>query len=204
MKKLVALLGFAVFVSCATTPLPEAVNLEQLERLTPEQIRALPEEQMDALFGEANRNLEVFIAAQPKVSTQADSRWPNYAFTLSVALDYTYEGFIANFYNKYEGPDWGTDGCSGPTPPVIFDGTACLHHDFGYGNVAQYAQGRTEEIRKKIDERFLSDMRLNCDRRWPKWYQAPLLLACKGDALVFYQAVRSFGKGAYYDTPERY
>jgi hypothetical protein len=50
----------------------------------------------------------------------------------------------------------------------------------------------------------LSDMRLVCDRRWSKWYQAPLKLACKADALVFYQAVRSFGGGPYYDTPQRY
>jgi hypothetical protein len=204
MKKLVALLGLFFFVSCAATPQPEAVTLEQLERLTPEQIRALPEAQMDSLFAEANRNLEVFIAQQPKVSAQADSRWPNFAYTLAVALDYDYGVFKSDFYNKYEGPDWGTDGCSGPTPPVIFDDTACLHHDFGYANVAQYAQGRTDDIRKKIDERFLSDMRLVCSRRWSKWYQAPLLLGCKADALIFYQAVRLFGQGPYLDTPQRY
>jgi Prokaryotic phospholipase A2 len=205
MNKLFALIGVAFLAAgCATTPQPEAVNLEQLESLTPEQIRALPEAQMDALFGEASQNLEVFIAAQPKLSVQANSRWPNFAYTLAVALDYDYGVFKSDFYNKYEGPDWSTDGCSGPTPPIIFDDSACLHHDFGYANVAQYAQGRTDEIRKKIDERFLSDMKLVCDRRWSKWYEAASKLTCKAEALVFYQAVRSFGGGPYYDKTQRY
>jgi hypothetical protein len=70
--------------------------------------------------------------------------------------------------------------------------------------VPLYAQGRNEDVRKSIDERFLSNMYLRCDRRWSRWYQAPLRVACKGDALIFYGAVRNFGKDAYYSNPVLY
>jgi hypothetical protein len=213
MKKVVAILGLAFFAACSSTPTPPAstapVSLEQIETMTPEQIRALNEDQMESAFSQARTELETFTKTNNLQMTDddletLDSRWPNYRYTLSVATGMTYETYLRSYYRKYSGPNWSDDGCSGPTPPVIFDDNACRHHDFGYRNVAQYRQGRNEDVRKSIDSRFLSNMRLRCDRRWDEWYQAPLRAACKADALIFYGAVRNGGRGAFYNTPARY
>jgi hypothetical protein len=201
MRKSALVLLVALLASCSVTPKPDAVTLEDIPNLRPEQIRALDDAQIEALGAQANANLEMFTKA---LRVQATIRWPNYDDTLFVATAINYETYNSSYYRQTNGPDWSDDGCSGPTPPVIFDDTACRQHDFGYRNVAKYAAGRTESVRKAIDERFLSNMYLRCDRRWSKWYQAPLRVACKGDALIFYGAVRSFGGGAYFDTTPLY
>lgn len=205
MKKLAILFGLAVLAACSTTPsvTPPTVTLDTIEQLTSEQIRALSEQQTDAIFSELDTRIAASSIAPNELET-LDSRWPNYNYTLSVATGVTYETYLSSYYKKYSGPNWTDDGCSGPTPPVIFDDNACRQHDFGYRNVPQYRQGRNETVRKSIDTRFLSNMRLRCDRRWPHWYQAPLRAACKVDALVFYGAVRNFGSSSFYSTPQRY
>jgi hypothetical protein len=203
MRKLAALVVLAVLCGCSVSPapVPNQVTLEDIPTLEEAQIRALSEVQVDALGAQANANLAQFGA---NVRAQATIRWPDYGDTLFVATGVNYETYLADYYRQTNGPDWSDDGCSGPTPPVIFDDTACRQHDFGYRNVSHYAAGRNEDVRKAVDERFLSNMYLRCDRRWSRWFQAPLRVACKGDALIFYGAVRNFGRSAYYDTQQTF
>ena len=201
MKRIAAFVMFAFLVACNQTPGPQTITLNDVPNLTPEQIRALSETQLDALGREANDNLE---RTRQGLEPQIVIPWPSYASTLFVAADVNFETYLRDYYRQTSGPNWSDDGCSGPTPPVIFDDNACRQHDFGYRNVSLYAQGRNETVRKRIDERFLSNMYLRCDRRWSRWYQAPLRVACKGDALIFYGAVRNFGDDAFYDNPVLY
>ncbi len=113
--------------------------------------------------------------------------------------------------------DWSTDGCSTPLPVGLgdtgrsFDFTrACIHHDFGYRNhqlldqrfncpnrpVGGYCAPGTWSygtywngyIRKRIDDRFLADMKLDCAPR--PWYQKP---TCLSWAETYYYAVRAGG-----------
>ncbi|PXY28012.1 phospholipase [Prauserella muralis] len=80
--------------------------------------------------------------------------------------------------------DWSSDACSwSPDKPLGYDFTrACHRHDFGYRNYKR--QGRfTETNRKRIDDRFHSDMKTICSGRW----------ACNSAAWTYYQAVRRFG-----------
>jgi hypothetical protein len=142
--------------------------------------------------------------ATQRLAPQTVIAWPSFDAAFFVATSINYETYLSDYYQQTNGPDWSDDGCSGPTPPVIFDDNACRQHDFGYRNVSLYAQGSNEDVRKSIDSRFLSNMYLRCDRRWSHWYQAPLRVACKGDALIFYGAVRNFGSDAYYGNPVLY
>ena len=202
MKKIALLLTLALLASCAVQPVPPAaVTLETIPTLDAAQIRALSEAQIDALGVENTVGLE---AATAQLRAQTVIRFPNYNDTLFVAISITYERYLSDYYRQTNGPDWSDNGCSGPTPPVIFDATACRQHDFGYRNVSKYAAGRNETVRKLVDSRFLSNMYLNCDRRWSRWYQAPLRVACKADALVFYGAVRNFGSSAFYESTQTY
>ncbi len=195
MKRIAAFVVFALLIACNQTPAPQTITLADVPNLTREQIRSLTEPQLDAIGQEANADLERLART---LAPQTVIAWPSYAATLYVATGITYENYLTNYYRQTSGPNWSDDGCSGPTPPVIFDDNACRQHDFGYRNVSLYAQGRNEDVRKSIDSRFLSNMYLRCDRRWSAWYQAPLRVACKGDALIFYGAVRNFGQDSYY------
>jgi Prokaryotic phospholipase A2/ALTTAQ repeat len=201
MNKLMLVFALALLGACSVTPTPQTVTLNDVPALQPEQIRALSADQIEALGTQANQNLETFTK---ELRLQGAIRWPDYSDTLFVAVSVNYETYLSSYYRQTNGPDWTDDGCSGPTPPVIFDATACRQHDFGYRNVPKYGAGRNESVRKAVDERFLSNMYLRCDRRWTKWYQAPLKVACKADALIFYGAVRNFGEDAYYDTPQTF
>lgn len=113
--------------------------------------------------------------------------------------------------------DWATDGCSTPLPVGLgdtgrsFDFTkACIHHDFGYRNfplldrrfncpsrpadgycaAGTWSYGRywSETARKRIDDRFLADMKVDCAPR--PWYQKSTCLAW---AQTYYSAVRVGG-----------
>jgi Prokaryotic phospholipase A2 len=202
MKRIATFVMFAAFlVSCNQTPTPQTVTLNDVPSLTKEQIRGLTETQLDALGREANTNLE---RATQRLAPQTAIAWPDFGSAFFVAASVTYEVYLANYYQQTNGPDWSDDGCSGPTPPVIFDDNACRQHDFGYRNVSSFSQGRTENVRESIDQRFLSNMYLRCNRRWDSWYEVPLRVACKGDALIFYGAVRNFGRDAFYSNPVLY
>ena len=201
MKRFAALFCLVVLAACNTTqqgvPTPTTVSLEDVPNLDANQIHALSEAQIEALGAENQVLLE---ANKVEPSTRTAIRYPNYNDTLYLATSISYETYLSSYYRQTSGPDWSDDGCSGPTPPVIFDTNACRQHDFGYRNVPKYGAGRNETVRKSIDSRFLSNMYLKCDRYWNHWYQVPLKVACKADALVFYGGVRNFGQSAYYAT----
>jgi hypothetical protein len=113
--------------------------------------------------------------------------------------------------------DWTTDGCTTLSPVGLGDTgrsfnfrTACQHHDFGYRNLKlldrryhcphrpldhycptaswSYGGAWNHTNRKRVDDRFLADMRLDCAGR-------PLTqrLACRAWARTYYQAVRIAG-----------
>ncbi len=203
---LILAFALSLLAACNTAPQQNTVSLKDIEQMTQEQIQALSAEQVDAVIEEADQDLlntQVIDAEK----LQSLAQWPNYYYTLYVATNISYETYLSSYYYKYSGPNWSDDGCSVPIPLPpgmnwIWDNNACRQHDFGYRNVPQYAAGRNETARKSIDERFLSNMRLKCERAYGTWN--PLRYACKVDALAFYGAVRKFGDGPYYRTPQRF
>jgi hypothetical protein len=113
--------------------------------------------------------------------------------------------------------DWSHDGCSTPLPAGLGDTgrsfnfrNACDHHDFGYRNLKRLDQryncpSRTLDTycaagswsygrhwnaanRKRVDDRFLADMRADCEGR--SFFQR---LPCRGWATTYYTAVRIAG-----------
>jgi hypothetical protein len=86
--------------------------------------------------------------------------------------------------------DWDTDFCSGaPDTALHFDFTnACIRHDFGYRNYKKF-KIFTKAARKRIDDRFLADMRAHCATR-----HIFIRGSCRQTALLYYAAVRRFGK----------
>jgi hypothetical protein len=226
MKKLTAFISLVLLASCSTTPKPaeldsasnasltqsSKITLDQIPSTTPEEISELNEEQMNSIFAQAEIELESFAQANGLKdfveSAKADDtedlaraakKWPNYGYTLYVATTASYDSYNNYFYRAYKGPTWSDDGCS-RIPPSIFDNNACRQHDFGYRNVPQYRQGRNETVRKNVDGRFLSNMKVKCDREYDGFKR----LKCRGEALVIYRAVRIGGKGSYYKTDARF
>jgi len=105
---------------------------------------------------------------------------------------------------KNEAPfDWGNDGCSNPagSVPVLgdFDDDffrACVLHDFGYRNYGHgLALSPNEDTRGWIDDRLLQETRRICNN------EVPFLdrLICHGVASAFWTAVRTFGRGSFYN-----
>jgi hypothetical protein len=90
--------------------------------------------------------------------------------------------------------DWSTDGCSTPLPVGLGDTgrsfnfrAACQHHDFGYRNAQALGIWNAKE-RKRIDGRFLADMRADCAPR-----PVTQRTTCRAWAVVYYNAVRIAG-----------
>lgn len=89
--------------------------------------------------------------------------------------------------------DWASDGCSAPVVHSTgrsFDFTSpCRRHDFGYRNLSRLEGGRywTGALRRRVDDVFLRDMRAHCALR-----VASEKVRCRGWALLFYRAVRTY------------
>ena len=90
--------------------------------------------------------------------------------------------------------DWSSDGCSAPVVGGTgrsFDFTdACRRHDFGYRNYKALDDGRhwNERIRRRIDDKFKSDMMSTCASR-----RRTMRTTCRAWALTFFRAVRTWG-----------
>jgi Prokaryotic phospholipase A2 len=98
--------------------------------------------------------------------------------------------------------DWSSDGCTTPLPFGLgntgrsYDfGAACWRHDFGYRNhklldrrPGEHGRWWNERVRKRIDDRFLADMRADCAPR-PVTQRA----SCRAWASTYYRAVRLAG-----------
>jgi hypothetical protein len=88
------------------------------------------------------------------------------------------------------GLNWTDDGCSGPTPPGIFE-LSCSRHDFGYRNYSQ--QGRcSDHDRETIDSNFENDMRHECETMPDRGLQE-----CYDLADVYHEGVRAFGWNSF-------
>ena len=90
----------------------------------------------------------------------------------------------------YRDLDWSTDYCSAPfvgnTGRSFNFRLPCQRHDFGYRNL-KIIGAFTEENRRRVDDRFLADMKTTCAPR-------PLTQKynCYLWADTFYAAVRVF------------
>lgn len=200
-----------VLAACGSQTGAPNWTLEQIAALTPEQIDALSEGELQKIqtilqpeFARVEGQLiqlQSQLEALGKVAAQ-DSRWPNFDYTVYLATAIPYGTFFT-YYRTYSGPDWSNDGCSySPDKPLFLNfKDPCNHHDFGYRNVPQYARGRSETYRKYVDDRFLSNLKSVCgDLSW--W--DPRKDKCYVLAYTYYAAVRNFGEGPYYSTQQRY
>lgn len=154
----------------------------------------------------------------PTTSFAAPGPSTDEATVMSLQFSVSLDAFMSRRAAKSPGHlDWSTDGCSTPLPVGLgdtgrsFDFTkACIHHDFGYRNFhlldrrfncpsrpsggyctsGTWSYGRwwNESNRKRIDDRFLSDMKLDCNPR--PWYEKP---TCISWAYTYYNAVRLAG-----------
>ncbi|GGZ36712.1 hypothetical protein GCM10010387_33480 [Streptomyces inusitatus] len=95
--------------------------------------------------------------------------------------------------------DWRADGCSVPMKDFPYKKKfrrACDQHDFGYRNYG--ARGKlelspTRATRKKIDGRFLAEMRRTCNDT----YKGRSRTKCRLLAANYYLAVRAVGGKAF-------
>lgn len=208
MRRVLPVLALsAALASCgqgpAPTPTPGAGTpspLSQLETMTPGQVEALTDGQLAALRQDLAARLEA--AARPGKALRAQA-WPDYFETLGIATGVDYQTYLDRHYQQTVGPDWSDDGCSNPLSGSrdIFNDNACRQHDFGYRNVGQFAAGRSDDVRRLIDERFLSNMNLKCERTFGRWFQIFERRSCEITAAKYYQAVRWWGHTAYYEAP---
>ena len=89
--------------------------------------------------------------------------------------------------------DWRSDGCSAPVVHSTgrsFDFTdSCRRHDFAYRNFRRIDRGIlwTAPMRRRVDEKFLRDMKFQCSLR--KTYDKP---SCTAWALIFFHSVRLY------------
>ncbi|PZA06853.1 MULTISPECIES: phospholipase A2 [unclassified Meiothermus] len=203
---------FLLLAACGSQTSAPSWTLERIAALTPEQIDALSEGELQEIqgvlqpeFARVERELAQLQSQLEGLSgiTAQEARWPNFDYTVYLATAIPYTTFFARYYRAYSGPDWSNNGCSySPDKPLLLNfKDPCNHHDFGYRNVPQYARGRSETYRKYVDDRFLSNLKSVCgDLPW--W--DPRKDQCYVLAYTYYAAVRNLGKGAYYSTPQRY
>jgi len=98
--------------------------------------------------------------------------------------------FVRENRRFYRDLDWSTDYCSAPfvgnTGRSFNFRLPCQRHDFGYRNL-KIIGAFTEENRRRVDDRFLADMKTTCAPR-------PLTQKynCYLWADTFYAAVRVF------------
>lgn len=98
--------------------------------------------------------------------------------------------FVRENRRFYRGLDWSTDYCSAPfvgnTGRSFNFRLPCQRHDFGYRNL-KIIGAFTEENRKRVDDRFLADMKSTCTPRGVTQRYNCFLWAD-----TFYAAVRVF------------
>jgi hypothetical protein len=98
--------------------------------------------------------------------------------------------FVRENRRLYSALDWSTDYCSAPfvgnTGRSFNFRLPCHRHDFGYRNL-KIIGAFTEENRKRLDDRFLADMKTTCAPR-----PVTQKYNCHLWADTFYAAVRVF------------
>lgn len=98
--------------------------------------------------------------------------------------------FVRENRRFYSDLDWSTDYCSAPfvgnTGRSFNFRLPCQRHDFGYRNL-KIIGAFTEENRRRVDDRFLADMKTTCAPR-----PVTQKYNCYLWADTFYAAVRVF------------
>jgi len=98
--------------------------------------------------------------------------------------------FVRENRRFYRDLDWSTDYCSAPfvgnTGRSFNFRLPCQRHDFGYRNL-KIIGAFTEENRRRVDDRFLADMKTTCAPR-----PVTQKYNCYLWADTFYAAVRVF------------
>lgn len=144
---------------------------------------------------------------------------PSRATLAAAANAVAFETVGGSNYAKYQALyptelDWSNDGCSVPSAILKFPNIgqvlatyknifekSCDRHDFGYRNFGSRGALKldpTEATRNRIDDRFYSNMRIQCQTRYDDWWDVPARQLCYGAAKTFYEAVDTFGKSAFY------
>jgi Prokaryotic phospholipase A2 len=203
-----------VLTACSTTSSPPKqpqLTLEEIAQLTPEQIAQMDEEQLKAInqtlepeFAKT-RDLLASVSGHLGISAQAQTqRWPNYDLTLYNAVGISAETYISSVRFSYLGPEWESNACTGvPDNPLGFPfANSCTHHDFGYRNVPKYSRGRSEEVRKMIDARFLGNMKSVCEKNYSIFSSSRY--SCTILAYTYYAGVRQLAQDIYYSEPVQY
>lgn len=115
--------------------------------------------------------------------------------------------------------NWTKDGCSVPKAVLAIRGVSavvkaygkvfersCDRHDFGYRNFGKNTKtpgvhpkfSPTQATKDKIDNRFRSNMKIQCAQRYDDIWDIPAREACKKAADVFYLGVHLGGGGAFF------
>lgn len=145
--------------------------------------------------------------------------------TLKAAAEIVaYEKVGGSNYAKYKAKypkelNWTNDGCSVPHKVLVLGGLgvvlkaygkvfekSCDRHDFGYRNFGKNTTtpgvhpkfSPTRATKNKIDSRFHSNMKVQCDKKFGGVVKAPLRAACKGAAKTFYEAVNRYADEAFF------
>jgi Prokaryotic phospholipase A2 len=105
-------------------------------------------------------------------------------------------------YNHF---DWTDDGCSGRNEigPLslayrnLFN-EPCRLHDFGYRNFGKgLALYKHEDMRARIDTRFLEEMSRLCSDKYGQWWNFQKRSECGRIALAVYTAVRNIPSNSF-------
>ena len=115
--------------------------------------------------------------------------------------------------------NWTNDGCSVPNKVLVLGGLgavlkvygkvferSCDRHDFGYRNFGKntttpgvhHKFSPTRATKDKIDSRFYSNMKIQCDKKFAGTLKAPLRAACKAAAKTFHVAVSRYADEAFF------
>ena len=121
------------------------------------------------------------------------------------------------YFHKYPTQiDWQTDGCSVPSSILHAPGLgnvlkyysgvfnhSCVRHDFGYRNYGSGVKNGlrldpTEARKKTIDNRFHSNLDIQCKSAYSGVTKVVQREACYAAAKIFYDAVATFGGQAFF------
>jgi hypothetical protein len=209
-RSIVAAILLLALAACATNKPQEVqpmLTLEDIAKLTPEQITDMDKAELQAinqhLDGEFEKaDLSLLSASRDFTLSALDTvqKWPNYDLTLFNAVNISSETYLSSVRFSYAGPEWDSNACTGVSDnPLGFPfANSCIHHDFGYRNVPKYTRGRTEAVRQLIDTRFLTNMRSVCEK-----YSvfSSSRYRCNIIAYTYYAGVQQLAKDAYYSKP---
>ena len=164
--------------------------------MTSAQLQHLSQDQIDTLLKEAESSVAKFLSKK-LIGQHPGPVWPDADNTLHFAVGASLLEWDIGDYKKEPGPDLTSNGCSFAVAAAykkIFDDQSCRHHNYGYRNLPQYRQTRSEDARQAMDLRFLLDMEYQCIDGSGSDAQKH---ACDLAALAAYVQARKNGQAAF-------